>query len=331
MVIALVHDDARIAGARSQDGFTEVIIAKKYPLLQEVRTQVRVYRETITVEDIAMMIDDMRLLRTHIGIAITPDVTGDEKLPDHIVGLSYQQVVELALEHGLIESQEMLAIDADHLSKKQADLMERCHPLSLAKHMVPISRGEVPEIMGTQKGSPWDALEDLVVLVLSTGLQLTTRREGHAKRFQHLPEGYFLVGTRNDIAAMFDCKGSESGYYVMSKNDELRFEDYIRTRKDEIQTLEHADLRHFVIFANEFGGDLELRERAILKETGVHLCVVPLSPFVEFCEEMKKRALAYPEILKLIDWPGLLVNSYLGQTEFAREVERLDAFARSRY
>jgi len=328
LLIAVSQRNARLISAQTQDSFTEILLRKESEF-GEIGIQIRLFRNKPSKAEISFFEEDLRLLGLNLGIAVLPTLKRDEtRDPTIIHMLGYGNIIEKAIELGLIESGGNLEIDADELSKQQADLYHDSHPLAFSRFLLKLSNGTIPSEVKSGDKTAWDLLEDVVFLILK-GFELRARREGHTKPFEHKPEGFFIInGSPGNIAAMFDCKGSTSGRYKMDKDDELRFIDYINGRKQEILTLEKADLRFFIIFAADFTGDLEKRTRSILAETGVHLCVIPIEPFADFCLKIRDRAIMFDEICDLIQWPHLLSADRLDGAEFNTELVRLDKFSR---
>jgi hypothetical protein len=320
---------ARLIEARTENKFTEILLERDDPLLRDIRIQVRVYRQVPSLDEISVFSSAVSQLRSQFGVVIAPSSDSmDLNELSNLMLIDYDSVVKRAIDTKLIESANRLRLDADALANKQADILRQLHPLRLARFLPELSVGKVPDSIRDNTSSAWDTFEDLTFLILTSGFGLYGRREGHTKLFEHVPEGYFITGSPKRVAVMFDCKGSQSGKYKMNKDDELRFRDYINSRKKDIEILEHVELRSFVLFANEFGGDIESRTRNVLEDTGIHLCVAPVNDFATFCDEMYKRAIAYQEVIHLVQWPHLLTAEVLDSAEFSKELARLDNVAK---
>jgi hypothetical protein len=329
VVIAVAQKSATITGARTQDGLTELVVMEKRPLLGQCRSIVRVFKEHPSREQLTALSNDLRLLHIDRGFVIVPSTQGDD--PEFIPGIKvmdYESVLDQAMKLNLISSRSELGIKAEALSKSQAGLIQELHPLNLAQYLPSLSRGAIPDDLADWAPDPWDAFEDLIFLVFVSGFGLNAKREGHAARFEHKPEGYFLTAQKDGVVAMFDCKGTRKDKYKMEKDDELRFKNYISERKGEIETLENAELRYFLLFASDVGGDIEMRKKEILSATGIHLCIVLVSALADFGTEVMNRAVKYPNIIRLIDWTKMLSVPILNEAVFSAELVRIDQAAR---
>ncbi len=329
LVLALVRGETQLLSVRTEEGFTDILFKERSRLSGALVTEVRLFKNDHTQQDLLNLIDDLSVLGNQIGVAISPSGAGElQEIPPNLLLRDYEFIIKRADDAGIIESPDRLVPRDDFLEQREADLLKTYHPLSLAKHLESLCRGEVPEALSATTGTPWDSFEDLTALVLTSGLHLNVRREGHTKPFEHVPEGYFLTGDQDDAVALYDCKGTEREVFTMDKNDELRFKSYIQGRKTEIRTLEHAGIRFFVVFACGFGGNVAQRMREILGATGVHLCLIPVGPFADFCRELLERALSFPEIVRLVKWSSLLAWDVVEPEQFGRELDRIDQAAK---
>lgn len=329
LAIALIHGSKTLLGVRTENEFTDILYKQRDSLLENLRFQLRIFDHIPTQEEVALFGDDLLLLKSHLGVIVSPS----QELPGRTESfgptvLAYDSVVKRAVLENLIDSEEDLAPRVNLLKDEQPDILKKYHPLSLSGYLRELCRGRLPNGLGLTRGTVWDTFEDLVFLVLSSGFRLKASREGHMERGRHLPDGYFVIVHPTKSAVMFDCKGKESGLFSMDKDDELRFKSYVRERKQEILTLENVEVRFFAVFACDFRGNMDLRVRAVLRDTGVHLCMIPMRSFVDFCEKMYSRALEYPDIVDLIKWPDLLSFPIVDAKEYEKELTRIDRLAR---
>lgn len=113
---------------------------------------------------------------------------------------------------------------------------------------------------------PWQLLEEAVYQFFRTVLMLNTYRMGAHTLFKHEPEGLVLSPQSNPpVALLYECKARKDGYKVDS-DDELRYCDYIRTKRREVRAKHNLELSHFCIIAPSFSGDIEKRIRRIEQE-----------------------------------------------------------------
>ncbi len=332
ILVALAQRAGTLRGARTQTEFSDLIVLRRDELLGPTRIHIRLYRSDPAPTDLQTLSDDAGVLEDNLVVAVSPNrsSTTPPLLPG-LLQLGYDDVIGRALDASLIHSRDNLTVDAERLLRTQSDLLEKIHPLALARHIPELAKGILPPDLPATGGSAADALEDLVAVTFSMGFGLSLRREGHANPFEHKPDGYFMTNKPNRIAVMYDCKSTAKQKLVLSGDDELRFGDYIKGRKVEIEKLENAELRDFVVFASEVGGDFEVRVRRMLANTGIHLCVVLAKPLAGFCTEMYRRALAWRDILALVDWPRILAVDVVGDREFKAELKRLDDAFQSRF
>lgn len=117
---------------------------------------------------------------------------------------------------------------------------------------------------------------------------------GKEKLFQHEPEGIVLEENCHEPGAvLYECKTRAAGY-KMTSDDVLRYKDYIRRKRVIVETLYKLPLRHFVIIAGSFHGNVAIRVKEIEKE-GVALSLLSahdLTYLLNSAREMTRERVA---------------------------------------
>jgi hypothetical protein len=161
-------------------------------------------------------------------------------------------------------------------------------------------------------------LEEAVYAVFCYGFQYTVRQLGKEVLFQREPEGVVITVGKNAFALVYECKSS-STKYKMTVDDERTYSGYVEKKKREVMSLDHSELKYFVVVAPDFAGDLALRRENIFKETQVLLAFMK----ADTLRELGRWASQIPPNLKpLIDLREIfkttevvvsnhIVNSYI--------------------
>jgi len=116
----------------------------------------------------------------------------------------------------------------------------------------------------------WNIFEEAVYAAFKYCIGYEVRQLGKEALFQEEPEGVTII--QNDVrtAFLYECKSSKSDY-KMTIDHQRAYVSYIKNKQKEIEVLDHAKLRYFVIVGPDFSGDTEKRRNEIYEQTGVLL------------------------------------------------------------
>jgi len=116
----------------------------------------------------------------------------------------------------------------------------------------------------------WNIFEESVYAAFKYCVGYQVRQLGKEVLFQEEPEGVAII--QNDVrtAFLYECKSSKSDY-KMTIDHQRAYVSYIKNKQKEIEVLDHAKLRYFVIVGPDFSGDTEKRRNEIYEQTGVLL------------------------------------------------------------
>lgn len=147
-------------------------------------------------------------------------------------------------------------------------------PIKLIKGLPTFAKQVVPEDIQRKVGEPklaaWQLLEEAVYCLFLYGLNYSVRQLGKEALFKNEPEGVVTTSGTNHFGLIYDCKSSATTY-AMTADDERTYMGYITKKKMEVASLDHCELKYFIIISPDFSGDMELRRENILKETQVIL------------------------------------------------------------
>jgi len=147
-------------------------------------------------------------------------------------------------------------------------------PNKLIKELPSFARQLVPEdiqkLIGGTTITAWQLLEEAVYATFSFGFHYTVRQLGKEVLFQNEPEGVVTTVGTCPFALIYECKSSSTGY-KMTADDERTYIGYIANKKKEVMSLDHCELKYFVVIGPDFSGDNVLRRENIFKETQVLL------------------------------------------------------------
>jgi hypothetical protein len=142
----------------------------------------------------------------------------------------------------------------------------------LAKYLSDIALQEIPsEIAHTANElglKPWQLFEDAVFAIFHSCFGFTVRKYGRDLLFEHEPEGIVITNSSPPEAFIYECKSARQSY-KMTAQDELTYIDYIQRKRDEINVLEKAELKYFLILSPDFSGDIARRRESIFRKTQV--------------------------------------------------------------
>lgn len=129
----------------------------------------------------------------------------------------------------------------------------------------------------------WNIFEEAVCAAFKYCIGYEVRQLGKEALFQEEPEGVAII--QNDIrtAFLFECKSSTSNY-KMTIDHQRAYVDYIKNKQKEIEVLDHARLRYFVIVGPDFTGNTEQRRNKIYEETGVLLIFLNASTLAKIAK-----------------------------------------------
>jgi hypothetical protein len=142
-------------------------------------------------------------------------------------------------------------------SRRGADY-EALSPYRILRALPALASNRVPEDIGRAcGGSPlpaWQLLEEGVFFFFRQMLMLETVKLGAASLFAQEPEGIVLVDREpRPFALLYECKARARGYEI-SADDALRYREYIKSMRHEVQVKYHLRLSHFVIVSSYFRG-----------------------------------------------------------------------------
>jgi len=172
-----------------------------------------------------------------------------------------------------------IAVFSKTTSKKQAKqeyerIIDVVSPNKLIKELPNFAKQVVPEdirkMIGASKVEAWQLLEEAVYSTFYYGFHYTVRQLGKEALFKDEPEGVVTTVGPNPFALIYECKSALTEYKMTAK-DERTYVDYIGIKKKEVMSLDHCELKYFVIVGPDFSGDTELRRESVLKETQVLL------------------------------------------------------------
>ena len=113
------------------------------------------------------------------------------------------------------------------------------------------------------------------------------------------------------FALIYECKSRADGYN-MSSDDVLRYKEYIKSKRHEIQVKYHLRLTHFVIVSSEFRGDFMPKVEDI-EADGTVVSLLTSSALTFFYDKVRELDFADLHLLNLrrIFCRGLIVNGHL--------------------
>jgi hypothetical protein len=184
-------------------------------------------------------------------------------------------------------------------------------PNKLIKELPTFAKQVVPEDIQKMFGEPkleaWQLLEEAVYCTFRYGFSYSVRQLGKEALFKNEPEGVVTTGGPSQFALIYDCKSS-STKYTMSADDERTYVGYVAKKKKEVMSLDHCELKYFVIISPDFFGDAELRRENILKETQVLLVLIK-------ADTLRKLGLwaadVPPDLKSLIDLRDVLTKEVI--------------------
>lgn len=180
-------------------------------------------------------------------------------------------------------------------------------PTKLIKELPTFAKQFVPQdlqkMMGDQKLDAWQLLEEAVYCVFYYGFGYAVRQLGKEALFKNEPEGVVTTGGTKQFALLYDCKSS-STKYTMTADDERTYVGYITKKKKEVASLDHCELKYFLVISPDFGGDVELRGFDILKETQVLLVLVKAETLKRLGLWVASLPLGYKQLIELPDILG---------------------------
>ena len=113
----------------------------------------------------------------------------------------------------------------------------------------------------------WNLFEEAVCAAFKHCIGYHVRQLGKEMLFQEEPEGVAIIGSSKK-AFLYECKSAKS-VYTMTIDHKRAYVDYIERKKKEIDVLDNAELRYFVIVGPKFGGNIKKRRKQIYQETGI--------------------------------------------------------------
>jgi len=178
---------------------------------------------------------------------------------------------------------------------------EALSPYLILRALPSLAANVVPDDIANACGGiclpAWQLLEEGVFFFFSQMLMLETIRLGSGCLFEQEPEGIVLVDRDlHPFALLYECKARAKGYEI-SADDVLRYREYIRLKRHEIQVRYHLRLTHFVIVSSEFRGDY-MKKVEDLGSDGTVICLATAWGLMHLYDEARK--LDFPR-LKLID------------------------------
>ena len=158
------------------------------------------------------------------------------------------------------------------------DEYERLSPYLLLRNLPQLALNQIPPALRTAWGEvpveAWELLETAAFFFFRQVLMLETYRLGSACLFKSEPEGIVLVNRgHKPFALLYECKARSEGY-KMSSDDLLRYQDYLKRKREQIQVRYHLPLTHFTIISSSFGGEIKTRVEEII-QSGFVLSLVP--------------------------------------------------------
>ncbi len=196
-------------------------------------------------------------------------------------------------------------------------------PFLLIDSIPALARNEVPLPLQNQvRGlsiDAWNLLEDAVFFGFRMILGRSTIQLGKEVLFSHEPEGIVLEEeTPEPCAILYECKSRSKGYKI-SSDDQLRYKDYIKTKRHWIKARHKLSLRHFVIVGPQFNGHCDKQIGKIERE-GVKVSLVEASLlrslFISAAQMSKEQT-------ALIDLRNILESGIVSQGNVDRELERV--------
>jgi hypothetical protein len=195
---------------------------------------------------------------------------------------------------------------------------------TFAKQIIP---PDIQRIIGEQKIEAWQFLEDAAYCTFKDGLGCEVRQLGKEALFKNEPEGVVITRSPGQFALIYDCKSS-SHKYNMTADDERTYVDYITKKKKEVGSLDHCELKYFVIISPDFAGDISQRGFEILKQTQVLLVLIR-------AETLRKLALwSYKlphDIKALIELPDVFKQTIVSDATVDSYIKDFDEKYQKRY
>ena len=148
-------------------------------------------------------------------------------------------------------------------------------PIKLVAGLDDLAYQRIPaDILALLKTTPigelpsWNIFEEAAYAAFKHCIGYHVRQLGKEKLFQEEPEGVAIIENDGRKAFLYECKSAKDAY-TMTVDHKRSYVNYIRKKKKEIDALDNAELRYFVIVGPKFGGDIENRRKQIHQETGV--------------------------------------------------------------
>ncbi len=173
----------------------------------------------------------------------------------------------------------------------------------------PLLLDSVPEIFANQTPGaliafspninlePWKLAEEAVFGFFRYVLALNARKLGSDTLFQHEPEGRIVgLGPDHNRALIYECK-CRAGSYNMSRDDLLRYQDYMRLHAGLVQVF-NLQLTNIVIIAPSFSGEYEEKFQE-LSEGGINVSGLTAPLLRHFFHEVKEWGIEQIALLDL--------------------------------